>query len=656
MLVSVYMPTKNRVELLQRAVESVLSQTHRELELWVVNDGSTDGTAAYLDRVSAIDPRLKVVHHSVSLGAPVARNLAITSARGEFITGLDDDDAFEPTRIEKLLLAWDDAQARGESFSCLFTQDLFVSPERTETSKKPPRVMFADLFSYNTIGNQVFTKRQHLIDAGLFDERMPAWQDLDMFIRLLQRFGPALLVDEPLYMLDLAPRDDRISFGNRPRIQAAYERLSSKHSDQPLVARQALFLQLFGRLYGFEFGRRDWRTFVSMGWHPRTLKSLAGILLRQRRRRSTRRRPSANDDPAWLPDVVMFPKYSNNPYLCTLSERLEQRGVRVEDFTFARAITTRFDVLHIHWPDLHLHARSSLRALAKQLRLAALFALLRLRRVRIVWTIHNLKPHERHHSLPEGLFPLWFPRLCTHVIAMTTTGLWAAQEEYPSLRRKAAAVIPHGHYRDAYPPTASRAESRAKLGLAECFTFLFFGSIRPYKNVPLLIEAFRQLPHRNVQLVIAGQPLKMDIDRLERSVAGDPRIRLKLEFIAEQDVPLYMGASDVVVLPFDSILNSGSVLLALSFNRAVLAPRLGSLPEIQHKVGARWVTLFDGQLSTRHLVEAMRQDGVRDGEVAELGAFEWDAITQQTLDLYRSSGASDELPKPKRISALPETR
>lgn len=652
MLVSIYMPTKNRLELLQRAVDSVLAQTYRDIELWVVNDGSTDGTAEYLDRISAIDSRLKVVHNAQSVGAPASRNTAIMRSAGMLVTGLDDDDAFHPLRIEKLVDAWQREKSNGTQFSCLFTQDLFVAPDTTETSQKPASVRYHELFRYNTIGNQIFTTRQRMIDAGLFDEQMPAWQDLDMFMRVLHRFGQALLVDEPLYILDLAPRDDRISVGNRARIEAAYRRLSAKWSREPAAARQALFLQLFGRLYGFDFTWADLRTYLRLGLSVRTAKTLGGILWRQRQRSRTR---SSNVSGSLR--MLMFPKYSDNPYLCTLSERLERHGVEVHDFTFARAFSERFDVLHIHWPDLHLHARSWWRGVAKQARLAALFVLLRLRGTRIVWTVHNLKPHERHHSLPELLFPLWFPRLCTHVIAMTASGLAAAQAEYPPLQNKAAAVIPHGHYRDAYPRAPSRAESRSKLGLADRFTFMFFGNIRRYKNVPALIAAFGQLPRADVQLLIVGQPQKVDVDELRRSVAADRRIRLQLEFVSEQDVPLYMGAADVVVLPFDSILNSGSVLLALSFNRAVLAPRLGSLPEIQQRVGSRWVTLYDGTLSAQHLEDALHHVRVGERDVVDLAAFEWDAITQQTIDFYSArSRCGATVPGTKRVSTLPEAQ
>ena len=352
--------------------------------------------------------------------------------------------------------------------------------------------------------------------------------------------------------------------------------------------------------------------------------------------------------------VLMFPKHGDNPYLRSLSERLEMRGVQVDDFSFTRALKRRYDVLHIHWPDLHLHAKSSLRAIVKHARLALLFAFLRLRKTRIVWTIHNLKPHERHIRVGEWLFPLWFPRLCTHLIALTRNGLESAHETYPELLHKAAAVIPHGHYRDAYDSALARADCREQLGLGRGFTFLFFGNIRPYKNVPRLIEAFRALPQRNVQLVIAGQPGQMmNVDELRQLADGDDRIHLRLEFVPDDKVPLYIGASDVVVLPFESILNSGSVFLALSFNRAVLAPRLGSLPEIQSHVGARWVNLYDGALTSQHLVRAMGNGDTSEHDIVDLSFYDWDSIGAQTHELYLTRDASsNSSPSAEQLGAF----
>ena len=227
-----------------------------------------------------------------------------------------------------------------------------------------------------------------------------------------------------------------------------------------------------------------------------------------------------------------------------------------------------------------------------------------------------------------------FPRLCSHVIAMTASSLAAAKKMYPPLANKACTIIPHGDYRGAYPVAPARVQARAQLGLRDCYTFLFLGNIRPYKNVPALVNAFRALPHQNIQLLIVGQPgVKMDTDELVQAIGDDARIHLRLEFVSDREVPLYMGASDRVVLPFDSILNSGSVLLALSFNRGVIAPRLGSLPEIQQRVGSRWLSLYEGSLSPEHL-EAAQRETIEESEEADLAAFDWTYITQQTLQFY----------------------
>jgi glycosyltransferase involved in cell wall biosynthesis len=178
------------------------------------------------------------------------------------------------------------------------------------------------------------------------------------------------------------------------------------------------------------------------------------------------------------------------------------------------------------------------------------------------------------------------------------------------------------------------------LGLPEDrFTFLFFGNVRRYKNVPQLIQEFRVLQGNDVHLVIAGLPGHgIDSSELEQLRGDDERVSLRLKFVPESAVPTYFGAADAVVLPFDSILNSGSVLLALSFNRRVLAPRLGALPEIQQEVGADWLSLYDGSL-TADMLDAFRlaQSGRTDDEVdrADLSTFGWNSIAERTLDFYR---------------------
>jgi glycosyltransferase involved in cell wall biosynthesis len=280
-LVSVYLPTRNRHALLERAVESVLAQSYAPLELIVVNDGSSDGTREYLDAQARRDPRLRVIHNIQSVGAHRARNRAIELARGEFLTGLDDDDAFHRDRVAAFVAYWRVLEHCGEAFSCLYSQDVLIKGEEQRVTHKSGSVRYQELFFYNMIGNQIFTRRERFVAAGAFDEEMPAWQDLEAFIRLVQRFGPAKLLDSALYYLNIDERGDRISVGSKQRILSAYHRLCGKHPGLPPVMKQGLFLQAFGNAYAFSAEFDDAREFLRYGLHVKTLKTLAGICARR---------------------------------------------------------------------------------------------------------------------------------------------------------------------------------------------------------------------------------------------------------------------------------------------------------------------------------------------------------------------------------------
>lgn len=183
MLVSVYMPTKNRIKSLKVAVSSVLRQTYKNFELIIVDDASTDDTQSYLNELAKVDLRVKLFRNEVSKGAPHARNLAIKASQGVFVTGLDDDDEFKQNHLSALIEYWLYlSKYSSDKLSCIFSQNIYRYDNVLSESKKPSRVDHHNLFITNYIGNQIFAPRSHFIDAGLFDEIMPAWQDLEFFL------------------------------------------------------------------------------------------------------------------------------------------------------------------------------------------------------------------------------------------------------------------------------------------------------------------------------------------------------------------------------------------------------------------------------------------------------------------------------------------
>lgn len=236
-LVSVYIPTRNRSRLVARAIDSVLAQSVREVEVLVVDDASETEHRQTLIAKYKDEDRVDVICNEVSKGAGNARNLAIEQARGEFITGLDDDDWFESNRIQVFLGAWED-RTRGADISALFTPVKYVMPSGEKTSRVPSSMDSDRLLMGNYIGNQVFTLTESFRAIGGFDAALPAMQDFDTWLRLTARFGPAMGLPEPTYVVDMTHGGERISDKPAATLRQAYALICSKHNLTDRQARQ----------------------------------------------------------------------------------------------------------------------------------------------------------------------------------------------------------------------------------------------------------------------------------------------------------------------------------------------------------------------------------------------------------------------------------
>jgi beta-1,4-mannosyltransferase len=332
--------------------------------------------------------------------------------------------------------------------------------------------------------------------------------------------------------------------------------------------------------------------------------------------------------------VLAWPARANrnlNPYNALLYSALEQTGVQILEWTGDLSDLEQVDVLHLHWPEspLNLPDPSGIDLTLEAIRLA------RAQNVRVVWTAHNLKAHAGIHPNLERQFWFEFCGSLDGVIALSESSRLALLEAHPILERVPITVIPHGHYRDVYPNTVSRKEARAKLNLTPEIPMLaFVGQVRAYKGIPELLEAFGQL-EGNARLLIAGKPVPPeDAPHLETLAARDPRVHLELGFVPDDRLQLLFNAADLVVLPYRQILNSGSALLSLSFNRSVLAPAIGSLPELAQVVGGHWLQLFKGDLEPSHLRNALEVSHTLRDQVAPFEPFNWERIAVDTKRFY----------------------
>lgn len=330
---------------------------------------------------------------------------------------------------------------------------------------------------------------------------------------------------------------------------------------------------------------------------------------------------------------------AKNPYTWLLYSHLADLGVEVRDFTPARALAGGYDILHVHWPEKALMVKGwaarAMGAVAGRLVLEAA----RRHGASVVWTTHNERPHEGRNGWLEQWYWSGVLRRVDGLIHPSAASQTAVEAAYPALARLPHAVVHLGHFRGSYPDRISRDEARAGFGLAPGASVIaFLGLLRPYKNVPRLIAAVRALPpERQAVLLVGGEPLDREIAaEILAAAEEDPRVRLALGRVPDEDVQRYLRAADVVALPFTDITNSGSALLALSFDRPVLVPRRGAMGELQALVGADWVRTYEGPLTPAVLDEALAWARAPRVSAPDLSPLDWEAIAGQTLAFYRA--------------------
>jgi beta-1,4-mannosyltransferase len=290
--------------------------------------------------------------------------------------------------------------------------------------------------------------------------------------------------------------------------------------------------------------------------------------------------------------VLMMPDFRpDNPYQRLLAEALEARGVEVHfpvgyrrglPFWRAWRAVPGTRVLHLHWITPYLRGHNALTQAAYCLRLLADVALLRLSGVGLVWTVHNRVSHEARWPGLERWVQRRLAGLADRVIIHARANLDELRGAL-SLRPEKISIIPHGHYRSAYGPSMDSRTAREALGLPTAGrVYLCFGLLRPYKGIERLIGDWLSTAHGGEDLlVIAGKAFDDNfLARLLDLAAGSTSIKIISGYVPDNQVPLYFSAADLVVLPFQTILTSGSLLLAMSYGKPVIAPRFGAIVEM----------------------------------------------------------------------------
>jgi len=299
-----------------------------------------------------------------------------------------------------------------------------------------------------------------------------------------------------------------------------------------------------------------------------------------------------------------------NPYARLLYSELERVGFETIGggplkLKWLLRSRRHVDILHFHWDPQQKYVQrpaDRMTALLRRLRgerlvpwwdVASFVTLLvaaRTLRYSLVWTIHEIRPHESEHSRHDILASRALARLSDLLLAHDAATAERAREEL-GLPSAEIHVVPHGSYVGAYPPGRARDDVRSELGVQpDAFVFLAFGHLRAYKELPILLEAFQSLPLPSARLIVAGVPWDAEMRNIASVAAErDARIRLMLGPVPVEGVDELFKASDAAVFPRGDGWTSGSLILAMSMGVPVVAARRSTYVELMDGETSGWL-------------------------------------------------------------------
>ena len=208
-LVSVIITTYNRLEFLERAINSVLLQDYPNIEL-IISDDCSDVDVPTLVKRKSKSTSIPILYrkNDSNSGACFTRNEGIKMASGFFITGLDDDDEFTSDRVSYLVKNYDKAYA----FVATNAEVITKKGNKIQYSDKKDKVInLYDCLWENVVGTQVLTEKSRFLNSGGFDTGLTSAQDCDMWVRLIRDYGPAFRLKEAKYILHTEHEEGRIS-------------------------------------------------------------------------------------------------------------------------------------------------------------------------------------------------------------------------------------------------------------------------------------------------------------------------------------------------------------------------------------------------------------------------------------------------------------
>lgn len=345
--------------------------------------------------------------------------------------------------------------------------------------------------------------------------------------------------------------------------------------------------------------------------------------------------------------VYAFPlktKNDRNPYFSLLYSHLlgQNPNLRIEQGAFYKLLFVsqkNKNIIHLHWATVLYGSRFFIVSLLKLLINFSLLFILKIRGMKIVWTMHNYVSHDFKYPSLDKLGRYLIAKLADDIIVHTQAGKDYLINKFK--RSKNIFIIPIGNYYGFYgEKIKNRQEVRRQAGYQENDLVLFnFGLMRPYKGLEKLIEIFNNFSDDNIlKLLIIGKFSSAEYFKKVKNLNKNSNTLIKDEFLSNDDLLLNLGIADFSIFTFREILTSSAVILSLSYGLPVIAPRMGDLAEII-KDGENGF-LFNNENELREVISKIKNFGSEQKEKISQNSFnfarglDWREIAKKTIQVY----------------------
>ncbi len=312
----------------------------------------------------------------------------------------------------------------------------------------------------------------------------------------------------------------------------------------------------------------------------------------------------------------------DNQFINLLVQNLDPE-FKIVDFNWFFAIFGSYKVLHIHWQERLFKAQNPFKSLIKQLLFQILVFRVKIRHIKVVWTVHNLAPHESLTRWEEK-FELKFQNLVNVRVYLQPIEKGTRSLHY----------IPHGIYNLSEKSVDDFDKN------PYCTQDVCVGFLRPSKNLERLIQVFPE--NEFISLLIAGEPITEAYGfQIKNLIKSKSNIELRLGRVSQEELYRIYKSADYGIVPYINTYNSGAAIYALSVPIPLLASESESMMVLQQEVGPSWMQLFRNEFDSHDIVAAIERIKRHDVSKSNRPTFsndrQWAKIGEKYSIIYRSA-------------------